>query len=408
MFIQKYMCGVILIMLYVLLSPFAFAAASEDMSIPIVSYIRTWPIGSEPADMDLGKRWTADDIQGNLLTTLNIAFGLLDGNKIYIQDLADRAAETDHSITILAFEELFTEIARAKERHPHLKANLSVGGWGADGFSDMALTAENRASFIADATEWIQKHNLDGIDIDWEYPVGPPWGGLPIVTRPEDAQTYIVLLQEMRLAMDTLSAKLNRPLTLTVAVPASPWFIEAIDVMAVQEEVDYLKLMSYDYYGAWSGTTGHAANLYNNPTDPEWGGWSTDQAVTAFLNAGIRPEKLLMGVPFYARAWRGVPSNNNGLFQPYEADTFPDGLSYVDIQSKILTDPGYTRYWDDVAKAPFLYNGDIFITYEDAESLAHKVAYIREKGLGGIMIWEYGHDLQAELLQALNKAIKGE
>lgn len=380
--------------------------ASAMPSIPVVSYIRTWPIGSEPAEMDLGQRWSAQDIQGDLLTTINIAFGLLDGSRIYIKDLIDQVGEVDPSLTVPAFTNLFDELATVQARYPHLKLNLSVGGWGADGFSDLALTAENRAKFIADAQDWIRKHNLDGLDIDWEYPVGPPWGGSAIVTRPEDAQNYLLLLQELRVALDQLSQELNRPLTLTVAVPASGWFPQAIDVVAVQEQVDYLKLMSYDFYGSWSGTTGHAANLYNNPADPEWGGWSTDQAVNLFIDAGIKPEKLLMGVPFYARAWRGVGSENNGLFQPYSSSVYEHGLSFVQITETILTDPSYTRYWDDVAKAPYLYNGDIFITYEDEESLAHKVNYINEKGLGGIMIWEYAHDLQGKLLNSLNESIQ--
>ncbi|HHW12627.1 MAG TPA: glycoside hydrolase family 18 protein [Firmicutes bacterium] len=376
----------------------------ELPSIPVVSYIRTWPIGSEPADMDRGERWSADDIKGNLLTTLNIAFGLLDGNKIYIQDLVDRPGETDENITIPAFDNLFDEIAILKQRYPHLKVNLSVGGWGAEGFHDMAKTKENREEFISDAINWIVQYNLDGIDIDWEYPVGPEWGQ-EIKSGPEDADNYVALLTELRTAFDALSKELGRPLTVTTAVPASAWFTQVIDVNAVQEQVDYLKLMSYDYYGGWSATTGHASNLYNNPNDPAWGGWSTDQAVTVYLNAGVKPEKILVGVPFYARAWRGVPPENNGLFQPYKEAAYPHGLTYMDIQSKILTDPSFKRYWDDVAKAPFLYNGDLWITYEDAESLAYKIEYIREKGLAGIMIWEYAHDINEVLLEALNQAI---
>lgn len=383
----------------------AAAEAAEGPGVPVVSYIRTWPIGSQPIDMEAGERWSADDIRGELVSTINIAFGLLDGNKIYIKDLTDQPGEVTPGVVVKAFDNLFDEVAAAKAAHPHLKFNLSVGGWGADGFSDMALSAVSRYEFIADALSWIARHNLDGIDIDWEYPVGPPWGGLPIVTRPEDAQTYLLLLSELRTALDALSAELGRPLTLTVAVPASPWFPAAIDVVAVQEQVDYLKLMSYDFYGGWSGQTGHAANLYNNPNDPD--GWSTDQAVNAFLNAGILPEKLLMGVPFYARAWSGVDAgDSDGLFQPYDRSEYEDGLNYMDIQARFLTNPSFVRYWDDVAKAAYLYDGDLFITYEDEQSLGHKIDYIREKGLGGIMIWEYGHDLDSELLQALNDHIR--
>ncbi|MCL6613314.1 MAG: glycoside hydrolase family 18 protein [Firmicutes bacterium] len=396
---------VLLLLVVPLLGAVASAAGDAGPEMPVVSYIRTWPIGSEPKDMDRGERWSAEDIRGDLLTTLNLAFGLLDGNRIYIKDLEDQPGSTDKNILIPAFSNLFDEVAKLKVKYPHLKVNLSVGGWGADGFSDMALTQENRAEFIADALRWIKEKGLDGIDIDWEYPVGPEWG-VPIKTRPEDAQNYVALLKELRVALDKASMELGRKLCLTVAVPASPWFLTAIDIKAVQEQVDYLKMMSYDYYGGWSATTGHASNLYNNPRDPAWGGWSTDQAVTAYLQAGAKPEKILLGVPFYARAWKGVPPENNGLFQKYKEAAYADGLSYMEIKSKILTDPSFVRYWDDVAKAPFLYNGDLWITYEDEESLDYKVKYVREKGLAGIMIWEYGHDLHADLLEALNESIQ--
>ncbi len=384
--------AVLLMFILFCLAAIPFSACAQP-KLPVVSYIRTWPIGSDPADIRKGRNWAADDIRGDLVSTLNIAFGLLKGNKIEVRDLK-------------GFPNLFEEVAAAKAAYPHLKFNLSVGGWGAEGFSDMALTAESRAEFVENAISWITKYNLDGLDIDWEYPVGPSWGQ-EIKSRPEDAENYIALLTDLRTAFDSLSRELGRPLTVTTAVPASTWFPAVIDLVAVQEQVDYLKLMSYDYYGTWSATTGHAANLYNNPDDPEWGGWSTDQAVRMYLNAGVKPEKLLMGVPFYGRGWRGVGPENNGLFQSYKSGLYGDGLNWMDMQDKIFTDPSFVRHWDDTAKAPYVYNGDVFITYEDEESLACKVAYAKEMGLAGIMIWEYGHDLRAELLQALNDSING-
>ena len=277
---------------------------------------------------------------------------------------------------------------------------------GPKGFSDLALKAEHRTEFILDALNWISKYGLDGIDLDWEYPVGPPEGGLPIVTRPEDAENYVLLLQEMRIALDAFAKILNRPLTLTVAVPASLWFLEVIDVLAVQEEVDYFKLMSYDYYGGWSKTTGHAANLYNNPDDPEQGGWSTDQAVTAFINAGVKPGENFNGGALLCPGVAWCTEPKQWPIPRIRRSGIPRWFNLHGHSSEDLDRSSFKRYWDDVAKAPFLYNGDLWITYEDAESLAYKVEYIKEKGLAGIMIWEYAHDINAELLEALNRSIE--
>lgn len=356
----------------------------------LVSYIRTWPLGSDEAEMALGRRWTAEEIRGDLLDTLNVAFARLSGSRLYMPELP-------------AFANLFKELAALKDRYPRLKINLSVGGWGADGFSDMAFSQESRAEFVSDVLAWLTRHNLDGIDIDWEYPVGPE-GGQVIKSRPEDAENYIHLLADLREGLARLSAEQGRTFSLTTAVPAAAWFPRTIDLVRVQEQVDYLKLMSYDLYGSWSPTTGHTANLYPSPGDP--GGWSVDQAVRSYLEAGVQPEKLLLGVPFYARAWRGVPAQNHGLFQPFASGAYEHGLSYTELKKGFLTDANFARYWDEEAQAAWLYDGDLFISYEDPQALAAKAAYVREKGLAGVMIWEYCHDLSAECLKTLHAALK--
>ncbi|MEM5947398.1 glycoside hydrolase family 18 protein [Spirochaetia bacterium 38H-sp] len=369
----------------------------KDMHrIEVVSYIRTWPLGSTQEEIEKNINWKAEDIRGDMIDMLNISFGLLtQNNKIYIPEYNGKDEKKR------TFPNLFQEVEKLKKKYPSLKINLSVGGWGADGFSDMAASRENRETFIKDAIDWIKKHNLDGLDIDWEYPVGPDWG-LPIKTRPEDAQNFILLLQETREALNLAEKELGRPLGLSIAVPASTWYVEKIDIKEVEKYITYFKIMCYDYYGAWSDTTGHHTNLYNNPSDPAWGGWSTDQAIQLYLEKGIAPEKILMGVAFYGRAWKGVMPENNGLFQPYKEAAFPDGISYTDIE-KLEKSGEYTRYWDDLAKAPFLYNGDTWITYDDRESLDYKIKYIEEKGLGGIMVWEYGHDIEERLYSFLHE-----
>lgn len=379
-----------------------------DPAGPVVaSYIRTWPIGSTEADMDSGKHWTADDVKGEYLTDLIIAFALIkDGSTIYIKDIEDQPSSSDPSVMVPGFHSLWDEIATLQARYPHLKINLSVGGYGAEGFSDMAFDPSIRASFIKNVISWVSEKNLDGVDIDWEYPVGPEWG-LPIKTRPEDRENYISLLSELRTALNVLAETTGKTYKLSTAVPASGWFIGSNDVVAASKIVDALKLMSYDYYGSWSGTTGHTANLYNNPSDPEWGGWSSDQALRAYLDAGVSPEKMVIGAAFYGRAWTGVTAGNtNGLFQKYKESAYPDGISTPDVKKLLASDEGYIRYWDDVAKAPFLYNGTTFITYTDEEAIKEITNYAKAKGLGGVMNWEYAHDMNADLLKSLAQGIQ--
>src|SRR5215211_8056172 len=83
---------------------------------------------------------------------------------------------------------------------------------------------------------------------------------------------------------------------------------------AVQASLDYVNLMTYDFRGAWSAEAGHHSNLFVNPADPA--ARSADGAVRAFLAAGVPASKLVLGVPFYGRAWAEVDPAGEGLYQP--------------------------------------------------------------------------------------------
>jgi len=360
----------------------------------VAVYLRTWSI---PASSREGGSpyWKASMIKGEYLSDIIIAFALIDssdGSSLYIPEVRSGG-----------FAHIWDEVAALKTKYAHLKVHISVGGGGADGFSDMANDPVLRAAFVVNVCDWLKDYNLDGVDIDWEYPVGPSWGQ-SITSRPEDKQNYITLLQELRVALDALGEETGKRYYLSTAVPASSWFIERNNVKTAAEIVDRLKVMAYDYYGSWSEKTGHNANLYRNSRDT--GNWSTDQAITAYRNAQVPPAKIMLGIAFYGQVWRGVAEgtypNTPGLFQSRTA--FVNTPGWSDIQKDYLkSGSGYTRYWDSTAKAPFLYNGDRWVSYTDQEQITALANYAKEKKLGGVFAWEYGHDMNTELLQTLAK-----
>ncbi|MDR2602311.1 MAG: glycoside hydrolase family 18 protein [Spirochaetaceae bacterium] len=361
----------------------------------VTAYIRTWPLGSDEVERSKGIRWTAEQIRGEYLEEIIISFGTIN--------------QTDKSTIIFAdlpvdgSWDLWGESAKLKQIWPHLRQNLSIGGWGAE-FSDTAADPFARTAFITNICDYLERYNLDGADIDWEYPVGPDWGQ-EIKSRPEDRHNYIILLTELRAAMDALGQKTGKRYGLSACVPASPWWVTKNDAVAAAKIVDNLKLMAYDYYGGWSATTGHLANLCANPLDPA-GDLCTVQAVDTYLNAGVPPEKIVLGFAFYGRAWKGVEDGGaNGLYQKYKESAYPDGLVWPQIK-ELIKDGGYTRYWDDAARAPFLYNGDIFISYTDEEAIKDIAAYAKEKKLGGVMVWEYAQDMDGDLFKVLNESIQ--
>ena len=361
-----------------------------DGDTVVSTYIRTWRLEAED-QREESPHWDAGMVKAEYLTDLIIAFALInsdDKHTIYISE--ER----------FSFKNLWNEVAALKSTHPNLRVNISIGGYtGSAHFSDMVKDENIRAQFVAGVIDWLDRHNLDGVDIDWEYPVGPPWG----VRVFADAQNYLALLRDLRDAMDTLGAKTGKYYSLSTAVPSSSWFAAAINVKEVANIVDALKLMAYDYYGGWSPTTGHNSNIYRNPNDSSNGG-STDQGLRSYLTAFVPPNKIQMGVAFYGRAFAGVQPgpNGDGLYQKYTSIPFSNGyLTWAQIKELLEPDSGFTRYWDDVAKAPYLYNGDIWITYTDQQQIEELVKFSKEKGLGGFFSWEYGTDINGDLLKAL-------
>lgn len=323
------------------------------------------------------------------LDVINIAFaGLEDGRVVWP-----------------GCEESRDALRRIRRVHPAIKLVLSVGGWGADGFSQAAASQAGRERLAVSAAEIAEEYGLDGIDIDWEYP-GTSIAG--IAACREDKQNFTLLLRQLRETLD--DAGPGR--MLTIAAGGDTYFTLQTDIPEICRYLDYVMLMTYDLQGGFQTVTGHHAALYqgrNNLIDA-----SVDKAVRVFGEAGLPAEKMVVGVPFYSRQWDRVKGGGDGLGQ--EAETIghygPDYGSLADYigladrgnpEDDIQQPDAYRRYWDAEAGVPYLFDGSTFISYEDQQSLAGKIAYIRERDLLGIMFWEYRSDPTGTLIPFIRK-----
>jgi chitinase len=330
-----------------------------------------------------------NEIAANKLTRINYAFANLQGGRIVEGFAHDR--------------ENFAALNDLKKQNPALTVLVSVGGWTWSGnFSDMALTKQSRKVFVDSAVGFIVRYKLDGLDIDWEY---PGMSGDNNKFRAQDKKNYTSLLKELRRRFDKEEVKLNRHLFTSVAAGASARFLAHTEMRNVQKYVDTVNLMAYDYYEPDSDkTTGNHAPLYPDPTDPKH--ISADTSVREYEAAGVRAEKIVLGVPFYGHTWGDVADRNHGLFQPGKsvADAFANSGSIANG----TVPNGYTRFWDDTASVPYLYNASsrMFISYEDEESVALKCKYVQRHGLAGVMFWDYSGDTSGKLLDAINAALR--
>jgi len=302
--------------------------------------------------------------------------------------------------------ESFRRLVTLREAHPGLHILTSVGGWTwSDTFSDMAKTAEGRTRFVDSAVEFSRRHALDGIDIDWEYP-GLPGAGNP--HTPQDGHHFTLLLRELRTALDALAVETGRPQSLAIASGGFPDYLAKSEIGAWQASLDYIAIMAYDFHvPPGTGRTAHHAALHAPPD-----ALSASRAVRDHIAAGVPASKLVLGVPFYGRAWGDVEDDGDayGLDRPAKATQMPfSEATYATLVDSVIGQPGWELHRDADAGVPWLWHpkNSTFVSYEDVESARGKAAYARAAGLAGVMFWHAGGDRDGALLRALVEGFEG-
>ncbi|MCE5342739.1 MAG: chitinase [Eubacteriales bacterium] len=272
------------------------------------------------------------------------------------------------------------------QKHPSLTPIFSVGGWGADGFSQAAATSEGREAFAGEVLTTMQTYGFQGVDIDWEYPGSSTAG---IASSPEDRENYTLLLQAVREALDAQTALDGVPRRLCIAISGSPERIPSLECVKIGSIVDQVNLMTYDMHE--EDTASHHSALYKSHV----GALSANACVRAYIAAGIPADKLMLGAAFYGQRW------TTQMAQPlYQHAIYKDTLPYTAILKLIKKKPAAVFY-DDVAQAPYYFDGKAFISYDDEHSIAQKAAYVRQNGLLGLFAWEYGADATGTLVGAM-------
>jgi chitinase len=327
-------------------------------------------------------------IDADSLTRINYAFANIENGRMVTGFSMDK--------------ENFAFLVSLKHQNPLLTVLVSVGGWlWSTNFSDVSLTPQSREIFIQSVMEFLARYDLDGLDIDWEYP-GLIGSGHPF--RAEDKQNFTLLLKELRARFTVETSKTHKKLYLTIAAGSSDEFLAHTEMDKVQRYLDTVNLMCYDYYESSSDTlTGHHAPLFTNPADPKK--VSTNASVLAFEKAGVPPAKILLGLPFYGRMWGQVEDKEHGLFQP--GKSIPNAYAPYHAIAETMLNHGYDRYWDSKASVPYLYSPEkqIFVSYEDPESAALKCNYVLTHRLGGIMFWDYSGDPSGTLLKTIHDSL---
>ncbi len=287
------------------------------------------------------------------------------------------------------------------------KVLASIGGWSlSNDFPSIASAATSRDKFALECVRIIDEYNFDGIDIDWEYPGFADHNG-----SAADKENFTLLLKAIRKALQTHTTLTQKPYLLTACFSADPLKVQNIDIPAVANLLDFLNIMTYDFFGAWETTVNHNSPLYATVKGNK--DFCLDAAFKLYLAKGAPAAKINLGVAFYGRTFQKATemygthnsTSSYGDISTWPASTYEGIPPYHDILSK-WNSIGAVRYWDDVAKVPWIKYNNGVISYDDEESIGLKAEYVQKNNGAGVIIWEMTGDYQTNgntpLLNKLN------
>lgn len=325
------------------------------------------------------------------------------------------------------------------------RIKISIGGWAdSTGFGDVAASESLRQSFAQRAVEIVREHDLDGVDIDWEHP-GPNRGVCECGSS-ADPENHVKLLQAIRDELDSYEEQDGQSYHLTVANGGSDWNAALINHRAVEQVVDDIYMMTYDFTGVWHNTAGLNAPIYGTPDDyppsgdnqqytletsleiwKEQGYWVDWMQWEDYGEPVEEPSNLVLGIPFYGRGcivdngiwdsfalqdWQqGDPQYQNEVIPPGTwNDLLGDGeantgsFDFGDLAANYVGADGWDVNRNGQGKVPWLWNETegIYISYDDEESVAEKVQFAKDENLGGVMFWELSQDWNETLLDTIN------
>ncbi|XP_076060769.1 chitinase-3-like protein 2 [Oratosquilla oratoria] len=316
-----------------------------------------------------------EDVDVSLCTHIMLAFAHVGNSTIHMSNPGDA--------------EIFKRVVNLKKKAPNLKVLLSIGG--ADGdcksFSDLVKSPKEIAIFAYNAHKFLIKYGLDGLDLDWEFP------GWPISEKNEEEKfLFTKLCIQLNNALKLAS---HPPLLLTAAVSASKAIIDrAYELPKVSKYLDFISLMGYDYhyFSKFLPFTGYNAPLHKrNQEHGTVSELNIEWSASYMLEKGVPREKLVVGIPTYGHSWRLIFPGWNKVASPAVGPGIYNGsVSYPEI-CKFLGN-GAQKVYDPVSKVPYAFKAQDWISYDDLQSTAAKVEWIKSNNFSGIMTWNLNCD----------------
>ncbi|MGX1367389.1 chitinase [Streptomyces canus] len=338
------------------------------------------------------------------ITHINYAFGNVKNGQCTVDDTYaayDKAYTADQSVSGTAdtwdqpLRGNFNQLRELKAKYPHIKVLYSFGGWTYSG--GFAQAAANAAAFaksckaVVEDPRWADV--FDGIDIDWEYP-----NACGLTCDTSGAAAFKTLMSALR-------AEFGSNYLVTAAITAdgsNGGKIDAADYGGASQYVDWYNVMTYDYFGAFNaqGPTAPHSPLTSYAGIPQ-AGFNSADAIAKLKAKGVASNKLLLGIGFYGRGWTGVTQAAPGGSATGAAPgTYEAGIEDYKVLKTSCPATG------TVAGTAYAYCGNNWWSYDTPATIAGKMSWAKNQGLGGAFFWEFSGDTAGgELVSAINSGL---
>ena len=309
-------------------SLFTLAGISSAWAAPLfIGYYPDWGKWHKPA-------YTVDKVPYNKLTHVLWSF---------ITPNTDGSLRGDAAEDPSALDEMVT-LAHAAGT----KVIVSLGGGGqSDNFVPVASNDALRQKFVANLVKYVADHNLDGLDMDWEWEYNP----VPEADK-----------------------------SLSAALPCSPYYGKWFTAEVLVKNLDWFGFMTYDMTGDWDDKA-----MFDSPLYPHDGytTWSWEETRDYWKKRGVPTEKMVFGIPSFGFQFQGATGPGSD---------FTKGTAKQIAYKDIVTNTDWKYFYDSVVIEPYGVSSTGYVTFEDPHSSAVKSRWVKENGYAGIMVWEVSHD----------------
>ncbi|KAK2688336.1 hypothetical protein QWA68_013029, partial [Fusarium oxysporum] len=241
-------------------------------------------------------------------------------------------------------------------------------------------------------------YGFDGVDIDWEYLAADDREG-----REEDFANLPKLLNNIKSALKQNGDRNG----LSIAIPASYWYLQHFDLAQISKHVDHFNVMTYDFHGAWDTPKSWLGNHLNSHTNLT----EIKDAFDLLWRNKIDPNQVNMGLAFYARTFTASSSScisPGCLFDaggPAEPCTDAVGvISNPEIMHKLGGKAGQGDL-DKTAAVKTLTFGRTWLTYDDVDTWKLKLDFARSQYLGGAMQLQLATGYKSRAVTTFNSSI---